>query len=305
MNLETYDNDQDRTLTDLSSIVFEDSDEKNYRNGRWTADEHKKFLKALILFGNNWKKVQSFVTTRSPSQARSHAQKYFIRIKNKILKDFNRTNFKSFEDSYLCDWISKYINEEVTIQAEENLSDKTENLKKVLLQMCKNSTKVRKSSNGSEYVDNYFINDVDDYFKNVVYEDKKKKPFKIEKVGKSPNTFQTQPIIQNHVFNQPVNSYINIVTINVCKNENKEEETNPINSELLNSNPFYYNFINDNKIPKNRFKVTNFGSDKKPDEEKTNTAFNLNFEYDDDLNKLDRIEDDYNHFDLNQFFNSY
>ena len=42
--------------------------------------------------------------------------------------------------------------------------------------MCKNSTKVRKSSNGSEYVDNYFINDVDDYFKTVAYDEKKRKP---------------------------------------------------------------------------------------------------------------------------------
>lgn len=171
--------------------------------------------------------------------------------------------------------------------------------------MCKNSTKVRKSSNGSEYVDNYFINDVDDYFKNVSYDEKKRKPFKIEKIVRNQTQSQSQPIIQNHVFNQPVNSYINIVTINVCKNENKEEEANQMNTDLMNSNPFYYNFLNDNKLAKNMFKVTNFGFDKKADEEKTNTAFNINFEYDDDLNRLDRFEDDYNHFDFDQFFNSY
>ncbi len=228
-------NEDDRTVTDLSSIVVKESDETNYRNGRWTTEEHKKFIKALILYGNNWKKVQSFVTTRSPSQARSHAQKYFIRIKNKILRDFNRTNLKSVNDSDLSNWISRYINDEVTPEAEENLSDKSENIKKVLLHMCKNSTRVRKSSNGSEYVDNYFIKDVDDFFNNVVYDEKKQKPFKIEKVGKPQNSYQAnQPIIQNHVFNQPVNSYINIVTINVCKNENKEEE-NPNNNELVNN----------------------------------------------------------------------
>jgi hypothetical protein len=124
-------------------------------------------------------------------------------------------------------------------------------------------------------------------------------------VAKSNNSLQAnQPIIQNHVFNQPVNSYINIVTINVHKNENKEEEIKPNNNDLL-SHQFYYNFLNENKLNKNKFKVTNFGSDKKPEDEKANTAFNLNFDYDDDLNKLEKIEEDYNHFDLDQFFNSY
>jgi hypothetical protein len=30
---------------------------KNINNGRWTEEEHKKFLEACIAFGNNWKKV--------------------------------------------------------------------------------------------------------------------------------------------------------------------------------------------------------------------------------------------------------
>jgi hypothetical protein len=257
-------------------------------------------MKALILFGNNWKKVQTYVTTRSPSQARSHAQKYFIRIKNKILKDFKRATIKLINDVDLSNWISRYINDEVTLGAEDNLSNKTENLKKVLLHMCKNSSRVRKSSNGSEYVDNYFIKDVDDYFKNIEYDEKKQNVFKIEKVGKPQNSSQSnQSVIQSHVFNQPVNSYINIVTINVCKNENKEEEVNPDNNDLIN-NQFYYNFRNE----KNRFKVTHHDLDKKPEDEKTNTAFNLNFDYD-DFNNIDKIEEDYNHFDLDQFFNSY
>jgi len=30
---------------------------KNYNNGRWNQNEHYKFLKGCLLFGNNWKKV--------------------------------------------------------------------------------------------------------------------------------------------------------------------------------------------------------------------------------------------------------
>ena len=62
--------------------------------GRWTKDEHEKFLEgkyvtdnlanlnsvftALRLYGNNWKEVQSYIGTRSGPQIRSHAQKFFI-----------------------------------------------------------------------------------------------------------------------------------------------------------------------------------------------------------------------------------
>ena len=50
--------------------------------GRWTDEEHGKFLEALQLFGKNWNKVHKHVGTRSSAQTRSHAQKYF----NKLLK---------------------------------------------------------------------------------------------------------------------------------------------------------------------------------------------------------------------------
>lgn len=37
-------------------------------------------MEALKLFGKNWKKVQEYVGTRTTTQARSHAQKYFAKI---------------------------------------------------------------------------------------------------------------------------------------------------------------------------------------------------------------------------------
>jgi SHAQKYF class myb-like DNA-binding protein len=48
---------------------------KNFRTGRWTKEEHKKFLEAIELYGRDWKKVQGYVGTRTSTQARSHAQK--------------------------------------------------------------------------------------------------------------------------------------------------------------------------------------------------------------------------------------
>ena len=58
--------------------------------GRWSRDEHKKFIEAIIKFGNNWKEVQEYINTRTSTQARSHAQKFFEKIKkNDTLKFFD------------------------------------------------------------------------------------------------------------------------------------------------------------------------------------------------------------------------
>jgi len=44
-----------------------------YKQGRWSALEHYRFLEALKDFGKEWQKVQQHVATRTSTQARSHA----------------------------------------------------------------------------------------------------------------------------------------------------------------------------------------------------------------------------------------
>jgi len=53
------------------------------KSGRWTMDEHFRFLEALQRFGKEWKRVQQHVCTRSSTQARSHAQKFFVKLERK------------------------------------------------------------------------------------------------------------------------------------------------------------------------------------------------------------------------------
>jgi len=61
--------------------------EREYRVGRWTAEEHKTFLAGLKLHGKNWKKISLIVKTRSSVQTRTHAQKYFLKHSKDVLKD--------------------------------------------------------------------------------------------------------------------------------------------------------------------------------------------------------------------------
>lgn len=43
--------------------------------GRWTDEEHERFLEGIELYSKDWKKVTAHVGTRISAQVRSHAQK--------------------------------------------------------------------------------------------------------------------------------------------------------------------------------------------------------------------------------------
>ena len=70
--------------TSLSSQEEEINNKNEFNNGRWSDEEHKKFIEGILEHGNEWKKVQKIIKTRSSTQARSHAQKFFLRIKKNI-----------------------------------------------------------------------------------------------------------------------------------------------------------------------------------------------------------------------------
>ncbi|MCQ2821503.1 MAG: SANT/Myb-like DNA-binding domain-containing protein [archaeon] len=49
--------------------------EGQYEVGRWKLEEHERFVEALINYGNDWKKIQKSVGTRSSTQVR-HLMNY-------------------------------------------------------------------------------------------------------------------------------------------------------------------------------------------------------------------------------------
>lgn len=61
-------------------------------SGRWTNEEHLLFLEGLVKYGNEWKSVQNHIKTRTATQARSHAQKYFIKLRKDLMNESSDTD---------------------------------------------------------------------------------------------------------------------------------------------------------------------------------------------------------------------
>ena len=75
---------------------------KNTNNGRWTNDEHDKFLNGLELYGIKWKNFKNIIKTRTLIQIRTHAQKFYLKMKlckNENLGiDFTLKSIKNIKD---------------------------------------------------------------------------------------------------------------------------------------------------------------------------------------------------------------
>lgn len=71
----------------------------NSVQGRWHKCEHDRFIEAIKKFGKDWKSVEQYIETRSGSQIRSHAQKFFNRIIKKY--EIDKTEVINFiQNSY-------------------------------------------------------------------------------------------------------------------------------------------------------------------------------------------------------------
>ena len=166
-----------------NSINFSDEKEENL-NGRWNQDEHIRFIKGCLLYGNNWKKVKKYVKSRSSAQIRSHAQKYLIKLNKKYRTyDFGKNKFSDNNDNNSFD--NEFIESIVNNFNFSNVDmDKVE---KMILFIFKNSNGncVSLSERGYNGIDIDGIN-FKDYSYSEGKEIKNKKQEKIFKICKIP-----------------------------------------------------------------------------------------------------------------------
>ncbi|GMF48944.1 unnamed protein product [Phytophthora fragariaefolia] len=58
---------------------------RRIERGLWSGEEHDRFLDGLKLYPHGpWKKIASYVGTRSPRQVQTHAQKYYEKVGRRL-----------------------------------------------------------------------------------------------------------------------------------------------------------------------------------------------------------------------------
>lgn len=70
---------------EIDSVVFPKESSK-LRIGTWTDAEHGRFLDAMKIYGNDWPSVVKYIGTRTANQVRSHAQKYYRKLRRKAIR---------------------------------------------------------------------------------------------------------------------------------------------------------------------------------------------------------------------------
>lgn len=222
--------------------------------GRWSFEEHIKFIEALVDYGKNWKDVQKYVGTRSAAQARSHAQKFLLKLKmiknDEINIDFTNNNIKNLSDvieaiksknennenerKYI---INTLINLSETISYENNNIQR--NIKKQRIPNFKSKTKTDKIKERNITEHNKPANNI--IFNTLFNSEEKEIKTEEQKSNKEQNTNKTVDIEKNSNIseNNPNKEKIDII----IKNEN----INLIEEEPLKNNNFYSDFDDNSK----------------------------------------------------------
>ena len=262
------------------------SDNKIYKckfnNGRWSDDEHKKFLKGIIEYGNKWKKIQNIIITRSSTQARSHAQKFFLRIKNdlklkknNIVKD-NLNKNENFSIKYFFELLTDFDKDKSNIQIGKLDKEQKEKLFNLLCQFSskrkikkreKNESNNFVKSNGSKIIiknidlneinENEINDKIDEKIFNVIKDNTKRENTNINNISKTSNSTFSESNKNNFNVKKRKND-IDFYQFNNCL-----EKTNFGNEK---DNPFEIKFEN----------LSQSSSIDENEKEENNSIFELN-----------------------------
>ena len=181
---------------DVTHTKDKKNKEKYNIYGYWDKSEHKKFIDALYLYNCEWLKIQKYLKNRSYMQIRSHAQKFYLKLKSfkdeKLELDFTPSNVNSLNDIIKIvrekERISKnsekllyIISEKLSFgksvhkQEEDIIINIKEEEQEDYLDNCDCKNKINKTQNDINFIDNSNYNDscniIDNnnriYFKNI------------------------------------------------------------------------------------------------------------------------------------------
>ena len=137
---------KDNSLINNDQIKNQNIEKNNiiHSDGRWNPEEHVRFIKGCLLFGNNWKKVEGYVQTRTSTQIRSHAQKFLIKLKKKYkindtcLNNEKNTNFIIQNDEIKDDSIKEDIDSIIkNFNSINEIDNEMEKVERLLLKIFK------------------------------------------------------------------------------------------------------------------------------------------------------------------------
>ena len=211
-------------------------------SGRWTLKEHLQFLEGIDKYGIKWKKINPLIKTRTAAQIRSHAQKFFLRLKRvkdeQLGIDFTTNNIdnikvminhiKSVNSDYDIVKVLLYLSEKYYANKKEqkNINNKKE------LNIKKNFIIYENNIN----VDNNLTNDINN---NLIL------------TNDNPEINDYQTVIYNN-FNNNIKNSILMSNFNFINNIFISNYINNIN--IMNNN---VNFINNNDFVNTNLMIQN------------------------------------------------
>ena len=229
--------------------------------GRWKFKEHIQFLEGLDKYGVNWKKICPLIKTRTSDQIRSHAQKFFLKLKQvkdeQLGIDFTSDNINSIRDminnikSINCDYdltkVFLYLSEKYEVMKKDKKQIKHK--KELITEIDKNSgtdnnIKNENNINNNDIIINNTNQDMDISNDNNTFNN--------NNMPISNNNFMSNIFIPQYFNNNLffINFINNIANVNIYNNFSKNimiqndllNNLTPIDNSIKNNNSNDFNY---------------------------------------------------------------
>ena len=228
-----------------------------FSNGRWNREERTKFAQGLWKYGIDWKKIQSYISTRDYIQVNSHAQKFLKKLKanEEIIKKGIKLDGLNWTKAYkilkenLTDEELLNILTSIEIELGDNNRMTQKYLERKSLQNKKNlNTTQDCSTSPSSYGESICTNkpigfEADECNTNDLNESK------IDKNSEERKLDSTINLDENEIFSE----YMTKGSKEYIFNNKKEEEDEDNNNILFDKYMENYNLVNDLKKSLNYF----------------------------------------------------